>query len=517
MLHSESSSLPPPFIITAEDASCENVSWVESNCACSSDGTFSHNGLPSKLSFVPPSSPNSLYVSPHLYTDNFAKDLHLVFNPLGQAGVIVLNETAFSLLKSFFGHSQTLLEGLLVIGEPTNGMEIATRLVELGLLQPIEWRNTGFQNLGSQVLTSWLHITNECNLRCSYCYLHKTPDRLEVERGRQAIDSIFRSAVANGFRYVKLKYAGGEVTLNFHTVHVLHDYAQELASKHGLELEGIVISNGVAITNQMIEDMRARNIHLVISLDGIGEYHDKQRYFINGHGSFGHVNRTLDRLAAGNFKPAISITISNRNLKGLPEVVDYVLKHDLPFTLNFYRENDCSSSFADLSYVEDQIIHAMEASFAVIENNLPRYSLLGILLDRARLNSPHDRPCGVGDNYLVIDHKGGIAKCQMEIEQTITDVSVPDPLKVIREDRRGVQHISVNEKEGCRECSWRYWCAGGCPALTFRATGRFDVKSPNCRIYQTLFPQVLRLEAKRLFKYSQPGKLKASHVKPIAL
>jgi len=45
------------------------------------------------------------------------------------------------------------------------------------------------------------------------------------------------------------------------------------------------------------------------------------------------------------------------------------------------------------------------------------------------------------------------------------------------------------------------WCAGGCPLATYRATGRYDVKSPNCNIYRALFPEALRLEGLRLLKY----------------
>jgi uncharacterized protein len=35
-------------------------------------------------------------------------------------------------------------------------------------------------------------------------------------------------------------------------------------------------------------------------------------------------------------------------------------------------------------------------------------------------------------------------------------------------------------------------------------TGRYDRKSPNCHIYQALFPDVLQLEALRLLRYTEP-------------
>jgi len=89
----------------------------------------------------------------------------------------------------------------------------------------------------------------------------------------------------------------------------------------------------------------------------------------------------------------------------------------------------------------------------------------------------------------------------MQMHVPISDAWAEDPLRVLRTDRIGVQNISVEEKEGCRQCPWRYWCAGGCPLETFRITGRYDVKSPNCNIYRALFPEALRLEGLRLLKY----------------
>jgi uncharacterized protein len=63
-----------------------------------------------------------------------------------------------------------------------------------------------------------------------------------------------------------------------------------------------------------------------------------------------------------------------------------------------------------------------------------------------------------------------------------------------------LQNPRGDEKEGCQSCPFRFHCAGGCPLETYRATGRWDVRSPHCRIYQTLLPAALRLEGLRLMK-----------------
>ena len=176
-------------------------------------------------------------------------------------------------------------------------------------------------------------------------------------------------------------------------------------------------------------------------------------------------------------------------------------ERELSFSLNFYRENDLSASHRDMRLDEQKIIKGMLAAFKVIEENLPRRGFLGGIIDRADLSTTHTHTCGVGQNYLVFDQNGQVAKCQMHIRKPITDIHVADPLAVIRADQIGIQNVSVEEKEGCKSCEWKYWCTGGCPLATYRATGRYDVKSPNCNIYKALYPEALRLEGLRLLKY----------------
>ncbi len=322
---------------------------------------------------------------------------------------------------------------------------------------------------------------------------------MSLETGRDAIDATFRSA--NGFKQVKLKYAGGEPLIGFPLIVELHRYAKLLAEQHGLDLEGVVLSNGTLLTPTMVETLKSLGLRLMISLDGLGTYHDAHRRYAGGRGSFADVAEAVDLALDNRLTPNISVTVSSRTAEGLSDVMAWILERELPFSLNFYRENELSASHEDMRLDEEKIINGMLAAFKVIENNLPRNPFLGGIIDRANLSVSHTHTCGVGQNYLVFDQNGQVAKCQMHIRKPITDVHVADPLAVIRADQIGIQNISVEEKEGCKTCEWKYWCAGGCPLATHRATGRYDVKSPNCNIYKALFPEALRLEGLRLLKY----------------
>jgi len=350
-------------------------------------------------------------------------------------------------------------------------------------------------------LTSWLHLTDRCNLRCDYCYLPHVREDMTSATGRAAIDATFRSALANGFKQVKLKYAGGEPLLRFPLIVELHQYAQSLAVQHGIALEGVVLSNGTLLTPVMVEMLKSLGLQLMISLDGLGQHHDMHRRYSGGRGSFADVAEAVELALVNNLTPNISVTVSSRTADGLPDVMAWILERDLPFSLNFYRENELSASHEDMRLDEEKIIKGMKAAFKVVEDNLPRRPFLGGIIDRANLSVSHTHTCGVGQNYLVFDQHGQVAKCQMQIRKPITDVHVADPLAVIRADQDGIQNMSVEEKDGCKSCEWKYWCAGGCPLATHRATGRYDVKSPNCNIYKALFPEALRLEGLRLLKY----------------
>ncbi len=405
-----------------------------------------------------------------------------------------------------FGKGKTLQEVAEQHTEWSNSSieEGAAFFFQAGFLQAPEQASSTRTAEQEDTLTSWLHITNACNLRCQYCYIEKTNESMTDDTARKAVDAVFRSAKKQGFKRVVLKYAGGEATLRTSSVLEVHDYALKQAQLQGLELSAHILSNGVVFPLHTIREFAKRSIGISISLDGINSVNDSQRSFANGLGSFQYVDRTIKRLLANGIIPHILVTISQRNLSGLADLMDYILCHNLTFSLNYYRDNECSTSIRDLQFSDKQMIKTMRNVFALIENHLPKRSLLDALVDKATLSTMHQHTCGVGRNYLVINQHGGIAKCQADSKQIVTTIDDEDPLQTIRSDTKGIQNIASAEKEGCKTCDWRFWCSGGCPLLTYRTTGRFDVKSPNCHIYQALIPEALRLEALRLLTYEEP-------------
>lgn len=415
---------------------------------------------------------------------------HVVFVP-SASQVAVLDRETLGLL------------GRLPLGPGARAAELAVieQLGAIGLL------NDGSRDLPApleaNVLMAWLHLTNACNLSCRYCYIQKSGEAMSVATVYAAIDTVIRAARRHGYPAIALKYAGGEASLRMDLIEAAHRYAQAQADRYGLTLYAGLLSNGTTLTTSKLARVAALDIRLMISLDGLGGEHDHNRPTLGGADSTQATLTGIARAIAAGLTPDIAITVTSANVAGLPGLVGWLLDRDLPFSISLYRDHHPGDRAANLRADEEHLIAGMRRAYAVIARRPPTWSLLGALLDRADLSRPHRRTCAVGDSYLVIDHRGRIAKCQMTLDQPISHIDAPDPLGMIRLDQVGVRNLPVEAKEGCRSCDWRYWCAGGCPVATYRATGRYDLRSPNCAIYQSLYPDVIRLEGLRLLHWSR--------------
>lgn len=326
---------------------------------------------------------------------------------------------------------------------------------------------------------------------------------MSAETGRRAVEATFHTAAQAGFEKVKLKYAGGEPTLHFERLVEISQAAETRSAETGIGLESVMLSNGLALSDRMIRYLSEHSIQLMISLDGIGAYQNAQRQRPGGRPSFNLVLRTLDRLDAHKLRPQISVTVSRKNLPGLPELVRFLLARDYPFHLNFFRENPYAREADSTSVPPEELVAGLRLAFAEVEQNLPARSLLGALLDRVRLDVPHDRPCGACQSYLVVRTDGAVTPCQM-IDQAQASLDTPELLKEItsRSDALLLNPPSY-QREPCAGCFWQFACAGGCPLLARQSRGSESAASPYCTVYQTLIPDVLRLEGLRLLRELQ--------------
>jgi uncharacterized protein len=329
--------------------------------------------------------------------------------------------------------------------------------------------------------------------------VRKSSQVMQEETGTAAIQALFRTAETRGFRRVKVKYAGGEATLHMRLVHQLQEVALELARSTGIESDAVLLTNGLRLRAADADWCIANQVKVMLSLDGVGALHDALRSQRDGRGTFAAVQRLVDEvLLPRGLRPDVSMTVTGTNAHGAAAVAQWaIVERRLPLSFNLYRASPLSSPRADLELEQQAIIAGLRAAYVLIEKNLPTEPLLGGLLDHVRFHG-HTHPCGVGENYVVVTPTGTLAQCHMRLDTT---VNTAHPRDLVGQMQTGpIVNLTVDAKAGCRTCSFRYRCAGGCPLETHRVTGRWDLVSPHCELYKTLMPDVLRLEGLRLMK-----------------
>ncbi len=374
----------------------------------------------------------------------------------------------------------------------------AEALARVGLLRPEEEAPRPLAR--TSTLSAWLHVTEACTLNCPYCYVDKRPGAMDEALGRRAIDALVQMARRHGYSALKLKYAGGEPTLQFPLVRALHLYAVRRAAQAGLALDEVLLTNGVGMTDAMLAFLAAAGVQLMVSLDGGPDAHDRVRTGRDGQGTHAAVTSTVERALAQGLRPSISITLTALTLEGAGQAVDFALARALPFNLNFFRE--CTTGGSEPSPLVPGLAQLVAGVVSLFDRirMAPAYPLpLTGILDRTRLDIPHDHACSAGRDYLVVGTRGQVSACQMLLPEPWTDLTVEDPLDAVRRCGELVFGTLAGDS-GCDSCRWYAACGGGCPLL--RDT---PLHARYCQAYQILLPELVRLEGRRRLAIHSAG------------
>ena len=150
-------------------------------------------------------------------------------------------------------------------------------------------------------------MTNQCQLRCTYCYAaagEASAEVLDPDVCRTAIDYVCRAAVEDRRDHFEVSlHGGGEPTRAWASVQACVEHARTR------ELPARVTMTSNAIWSRRQLDWIAENLDgLTVSVDGAPETQDRQRPFVTGRGSSTVVLRNLAELDRRRFPYAIRLT-----------------------------------------------------------------------------------------------------------------------------------------------------------------------------------------------------------------
>ena len=169
----------------------------------------------------------------------------------------------------------------------------------LARLFPMPGIQLGINSPHSKCIT--FQVTEDCNLRCSYCYQGcKTHRKMSLETAKAAVDMLLAAdertnqyITSTEVAGVVLDFIGGEPLLEVELIDQILDYfvAQTFRLHHpwATRWKASMSTNGTLYFRPEVQrflDKWAKHLSLSISIDGDKQLHDSCRVFPDGSGSY---------------------------------------------------------------------------------------------------------------------------------------------------------------------------------------------------------------------------------------
>jgi uncharacterized protein len=212
--------------------------------------------------------------------------------------------------------------------------------LDLDALRSSGWRPTPFRQYV-------LKLHSRCNLRCAYCYVYEQadqtwrdrPQRMSLATVEATAQRISEHVRRHSLSRVEVVFHGGEPLLvgPVHLEDAIKTLKAEVEPLARLDLS--VQSNGVLLTDDVLDVAARHQVRIGVSLDGRASDHDRYRRHASGAGSHAEVIEALGRLRRTPYKDLFAgllCTVDLDNdplatydalLELSPPMIDFLLPH----------------------------------------------------------------------------------------------------------------------------------------------------------------------------------------------
>ncbi|MCR5136866.1 MAG: thioether cross-link-forming SCIFF peptide maturase [Oscillospiraceae bacterium] len=339
-----------------------------------------------------------------------------------------------------------------------------------------------------------LHVAHTCNLNCSYCFAsqgkyHGERAVMSPEVGMRALDFLIEHSGTR--RNLEVDFFGGEPLMNFETVKQLVAYARSREKEAGKNFRFTLTTNGMLIDDDVIDFANREMSNVVLSLDGRKEIHDRFRVDYAGNGSWERIVPKFQKLvkARGGKNYYMRGTFTHSN----PDFVQDIRKMlELGFTELSMEPVVCAPG--DPSALTEEDIRTVKAQYEELaelmlqreEEGRP-FTFYHYMLDLADGPCIYKRisGCGSGTEYMAVTPWGDLYPCHQFVGEEhfrLGDIwnGLNNP-----EVQQEFASCNVYARAECRDCWARLYCAGGCAANAWHATGAITgVYEAGCELFR---------------------------------
>lgn len=349
-----------------------------------------------------------------------------------------------------------------------------------------------------------LHVAHTCNLNCSYCFAsqgkyHGDRAIMSYEVGKRALDFLVENSGTR--RNLEVDFFGGEPLMNFGVVKDLVAYARSIEKEKNKNFRFTLTTNGLNITDEVIDFANKEMSNVVLSLDGRKEVHDRFRVDLAGRGSYDRIvplfQKFVEKRGGKNYYMRGTFTHYNPDFLN-----DIKAMLDLGFTEISMEPVVCAENDPSALTAEDREIVKKQyedlAKLMLKRRNAGKpFTFYHYMIDLKDGPCIYKRVsgCGSGTEYMAVTPWGDLYPCHQFVgEEKFRLGSVFEGVTNI-EKQNEFAACNVYAREECADCWAKLYCAGGCAANAYHATGSVNgVYKSGCELFKKRIECAIMLE-----------------------
>lgn len=335
-----------------------------------------------------------------------------------------------------------------------------------------------------ELLNVTIAPTMRCNLSCPYCFEgdHKNFSQMSEEIESQIVQFLIKQSEKKN---IQICWFGGEPLLAFDKILSISNKLNE----NKISYSANIITNGSLLKEEVITKLSTLHLtHIQISLDGVGEEHDRNRHYKNGRSSFDDICQNIEKLLElTDIKLYLQVGVDNSKPNSYRNVY-YYIKERFPKALaskqievganviknrtDFDTKNNC---FSKKQLFEKDLRELKDPIYEKFSPGLP------LLSSPCMYRLPHT---------LAIDSKGYIYHCLEHMGQPTLSIGNITTGKLSSMQLANMTFAAdpfLDEK--CQRCNVLPICGGGCPLDRLKEQGK-DTKS-YCSYYKEYLADLL--------------------------
>ena len=383
--------------------------------------------------------------------------------------LVGINDTVFNILEKV-KNGNDLQE--IAMSFNLQKVELANFLsnIENKLMTNNAVSNIAVNNDSRNIYRITLHISNDCNLRCKYCYADG--GSYNLSRGLMTIETAqnFVDFCVEHFDNVgNIVFFGGEPLMNIDAMEYICEKIDEYHKQGKIKrLPNFgIITNGTIINERLLTLIKKHISFITVSIDGSKDINDANRVYPNGSGSYDKIE---------NF------------IKTIKKETDVSIRYEATYTESHIQEKiskkDLRAFFLNEFEMEGTIVDELSL-------NIDSYQEFSVFLEKENLTTSdlrslpnsfwdiltsivHKKPkqmCQIYSEIVAVSTKGEIYPCHMNTGKThlcLGNISEKNIFNSPNEYK--AEHpllFNINDREAiCKDC-WAQNICGGCTMKWF--------------------------------------------------